>query len=59
MKVEFAYPYESADGKTYKSDEKADLEPGLAADLIAQGIARRATPTPADVAKGKTESKGA
>ena len=57
MRVEFAYPYTGADGKKYKADEAADLERGLAADLIAQGVARRATPTPADVAKtAKTES---
>ena len=42
MKVEFAYPHTDAAGKTYKPDQAADLEDGLAADLIAVGIARPA-----------------
>lgn len=58
MRVQFAYPYESADGKTYKQEQVVDLDEGLAADLIHQGIARKAAPTPAEVARAaKTEKE--
>lgn len=50
-RVEFAYPYTGADGKEYKPDQTADVDPGVAADLIAKGLARKAAPTPADIAK--------
>lgn len=45
-RVEFAYPYSGADGTSYEADQSADLDAGLAADLIHKGIARRAIPTP-------------
>ena len=49
-RVEFAYPYHGADGTSYQVDQSADLDDGLAADLVMSGIARKVdAPTPAEV----------
>lgn len=40
-RVEFAYPYTGADGKEYKQGASADLDPGVVAKLVNEGIARR------------------
>lgn len=51
-RVEFAYPYTGADGKQYKQGQSADLDAGLAAQLVNEGIARRADgPKPGPAAK--------
>lgn len=50
VRVEFAYPYESADGSRYEQGEAVDLDAGRAADLVMSGFARKVeAPTPADV----------
>lgn len=38
-RVQFAYPYTGADGKKYKQSQEADVDPGVAASLIAEGRA--------------------
>lgn len=40
-RVEFAYPYTGADGKQYNQGQSADLDAGLVAKLVNEGIARR------------------
>lgn len=53
MRVEFAYPYKAADGSTYNPDVPVDVDDGLAASLIHNGLARAVTaePTPAKAPK--------
>ena len=47
-RVEFAYPYTGADGKQYNQGQSADLDAGLVAKLVNEGIARRVeAPKPA------------
>lgn len=53
-RVEFAYPYTGADGKQYSQGQGADLEAGLVAKLVNEGIARRVEapkPGPAKTSK--------
>lgn len=38
-RVEFAYPRE-VEGKKYQADQAAEIEAGLAADLVNEGVAR-------------------
>lgn len=55
-RVELAYPYTGADGKQYRQGQAVDLDAGLAAKLVNEGIARRAeqpAPNPAPPAKTK------
>lgn len=53
MRVEFAYPYKATDGSTYNPDVPVDVDDGLAASLIHNGLARAVTaePTPAKAPK--------
>jgi len=54
-RVEFAYPYTGADGKQYSQGQSADLEAGLVAKLVNEGIVRRVeSPKP-----GPTKTKEA
>ena len=50
MRIELAYPYTDADGKNHKADATVDLPVEEALSLVRDGIARKTTPTPADVA---------
>jgi hypothetical protein len=40
VKVTFAYPHTTADGKTYKVDDTADLDDDVARQLVKDGHAR-------------------
>lgn len=49
MRIVFAYPYTAADGTEYSPDIPVEVEVGLAASLMHNGLARQAapfTPTP-------------
>lgn len=52
-RVVFAYPYTAADGTKYKQEGVAEVDRGLAHQLINDGIAR-----PAPASEPKSEPKG-
>lgn len=55
-RVKFAYPYNGADGKTYKQGQEADVDPGVAASLINEGRAVRVAEKKAEKAASKKEA---
>lgn len=55
MLVEFAYPY-TVDGISYKADESASLEAGIAASLLNSGIVRKAPSVTPEVQTSPVET---
>lgn len=45
QRVKFAYPYEDAEGKTYRQGAEHDVDSGLASKLVNSGFAARVTET--------------
>lgn len=53
-RIEFAYPHEVG-GKEYKADQAVEVDAGVAADLVDQGVARYVSAPKQPVNTGKKE----